>query len=207
MRAYFLRVILLLNGGLWGEEMQHFALDSNWLKQAQQVDEKAVHWLKDHLKERLASENFLRNPLEEKGSQLATTQCQSAGMEVKEESPLYVFMSFSLDDRLWVQLSQELEKLGGIFVLRGLPQNSFKELANRIFTLQEQGVRVPIQIHPQLFQRFDIQLVPTIAVTEGEQYDKISGNLSIQGALEKMSLYGETQRAKFLLQQWKEQQK
>ena len=179
--------------------------DVEWLKKAQHVDDNAIEWLKVHLKERLSSENMLKNPLEEDLKSGSTVECKNCGFasqSLDETAALYVFMSFSLEDKLWIQFSQELERIGGVFVVRGPPQNSFKELANRIFDLQEKGVNAPIQIHPTLFKECEVQLVPTIAVIEGHRYDKIAGNLSIKHALEKMGSQGETSEARSLYRKY-----
>ena len=65
-------------------------------------------------------------------------------------------------------------------------------------------MNVPIQIHPNLFRECDVQLVPTIAVVKEKKYDKITGNLSIGCALEKMAPFGETQLVKELYRKYKE---
>lgn len=210
MRKWLIGLLLALNSICLVDGKDSSSQDGDWLAKAQKVDEEAVKWLKEHLKERLASENLLRNPLEDNSELASIKNCQGCNSEnwISEASfSIYVFMSFSLEDDLWMQFSKELEKMGGTFVLRGLPQNSFKELANRIFDLQEKGVNAPIQIHPHLFQECDVQLVPTIAVIDGNQYDKISGNLSVKYALEKMAKQGETNQAKVLYQQYKLQEK
>jgi conjugal transfer pilus assembly protein TrbC len=179
---------------------------NEWLLKAQRPDEGAIQWMKEHLKNRLASENLFKNPLESDNSNALQKDCKSCGSNDGSEetsSALYVCLSFSLEDSLWIQFSKEIEKIGGTIVIRGLPNNSFKELADRLFELQEKGVTAPIQIHPKLFQDCDVQLVPTIIVLEGNRYDKISGNVSIKYALEKMSQQGETYQAKILYQEWK----
>jgi conjugal transfer pilus assembly protein TrbC len=173
----------------------------DWFTKAQQINEESIEWLKTHLQEKLINGNLFKNHLEPEIS-AKKGQCTSNVAPVEESHSLYVFMSFSLEDHLWVQFSKELEKMGGIFVLRGLPNNSFKEFADRIFELQQQGVKVSIQIHPKLFEECDIQLVPTILVKEENSYDKISGNISLGCALEAMSIKGETESAKTLFQQW-----
>lgn len=181
-----------------------FAVDDDWLLKAQQVNEETVNWLKNHLKEKLASETLLKNHLSGE-SDILQKHCRRCGSEdliTGADTSLYVFMSFSLEDSLWVQYSKEMEKIGGVFVLRGLPGNSFKELADRIFDLQEKGVSIPIQIHPKLFQECDVQLVPAIVVIEGSGFDKVAGNLSLKCALEKMSQAGETPHAKLLYKEY-----
>lgn len=211
MRNFLIGAILLMSNLACLTQANGSTMkDNNWMIKAQRVDEEAIQWLKEHLKERLIAENLLTNPLNSNTSTIQREDCSSCGFDsqlLDESFSLYVFMSFTLEDTLWIQFSKELEKIGGIFVLRGLPQNSFKELANRIFELQEKGVTVPIQIHPQLFQQYEVLLVPTIVVVEENRHDKISGTLSIKGALEKMSSRGETNQAKALYQRWKNWEK
>ncbi len=210
MLKLLIGLLLNLNYLCNADEKSAFFKDHDGIMNAQKTDAEAVKWLKEHLKECLASKRLLKNPLEdylENSSSKTCQGCSSEDLSLEEPASLYVFMSFSLEDGLWLQFSKELEKIGGTFVLRGLPKNSFKELAYRIFDLQEKGVNAPIQIHPKLFQEYEIQLVPTIAVTDGSRYDKISGNLSLKCALEKMSEKGETHQAKFLYQQLKSQRK
>lgn len=114
------------------------------------------------------------------------------------ESPLRVFMSFSVPHNTWLNLSQELDKVGGVFVLRGLPDQSFQALAQRILKLKESGVNAPIQLDPAKFQDYAIRHVPSFVVAEEKSYDKIVGNVSLKFALERMSGNGETQAAKSL---------
>jgi conjugal transfer pilus assembly protein TrbC len=173
----------------------------NWLDKAQHIDEESIKWLKEHLKERLLSQDLLQNPLNPP-SHKRGKNCQNCGVFKEVDSPLFVCMSFSLKDSLWIEFSKEMEKIGGIFVLRGIPENSFKELAERIFELQSKGVSVPIQIHPKLFQNYAVQLVPAIVVADEDAYDKISGNVTLKFALEKMAREGETKAAKIVYQKW-----
>lgn len=107
-----------------------------------------------------------------------------------------VFMSFSVPDQVWIDLSKELEQVGGVFVLRGLPNQSFQTLASRILHLKEKGVKAPIQLDPKCFLAYQIDQVPSIVVAEGETFDKVSGNVSLSFALQKMAENGETKMAK-----------
>ncbi len=113
-----------------------------------------------------------------------------------DDSQLFVFMSFSVPDSVWLALSQELERLKGTFVVRGIPQQGFQAFAQRIFTLKEKGVNSPIQLHPQAFLTYDVTQVPSFVVVEGPLYDKLNGNVSLNFALDVMAKKGETQAAK-----------
>ena len=87
-------------------------------------------------------------------------------------------------------MSKELEKEGGVFVLRGLPNNSFSELAAKLLSLKKSGVNAAIQLNPIFFQTHQITNVPAFIVKAGDEFNKISGNISLKSALEKMLLKG-----------------
>lgn len=111
---------------------------------------------------------------------------------------VFVFMSFSVPDAAWISLSKELEQVGGVFVLRGLPGQSFQTLASRTLHLKEKGVKAPIQLDPQRFLAYQIDQVPSIVVAEDQIFDKLSGNVSLCFALQRMAESGETKMAKTL---------
>ena len=123
--------------------------------------------------------------------------CGMESPSEKEES-LTVFMSFSLSDQVWIEISKVMEKVGGRMVIRGLPQNRFVELSRKIQDLSCQGVKATIQIHPKLFQQHNIEQVPVFLVSEETKHDKLSGNVSLAFALDVMAQKGETALAKRL---------
>lgn len=102
------------------------------------------------------------------------------------EPSFYICMSFSLPDVVWISLSKEMEKSGGMMVLRGLPNNSFKELAKRLHSLRLQGMLATVQINPELFTKFSVSKVPCFVQTDEGSYNKLSGNVSLAFALEKL---------------------
>ena len=133
-------------------------------------------------------------------SQRQCRNCFSEDLAIFQDPQILVFMSFSVPDSAWISLSQELERVGGTFVLRGLPNQSFQALASYIFKLKEQGVNAPIQLDPKSFLEFEIHQVPAIVAVEEQIFDKVSGHISLKFALEKMAEYGETNIAKALYQ-------
>jgi conjugal transfer pilus assembly protein TrbC len=135
----------------------------------------------------------------------ACLNCSSGDEIISLDSHLLVFVSFSIPDHAWISLSKELEKIGGIFVLRGLPQHSFQALATRILTLKAQGVNAPIQLDPKSFITYEITQVPTIVVADKQTFDKVAGHVSIKFALEQMAKHGESKKAKILYQTFKDQ--
>ena len=105
-----------------------------------------------------------------------------------EESPLRVFASFSMPEETWIQLSKDLEKIGGIFVLKGLPNGSFQEFLQKVMELRKKGVAVSIEIDPDSFEKYEVTAVPTFVLVNGESFEKVVGNVSVSYALEKLEI-------------------
>lgn len=114
---------------------------------------------------------------------------------------LYIFISFSVPEESLKELSYGLEKTGGFFVIRGLPQNSFREFFEKTKSLKEKGILAPILIDPEAFENFNIERVPTFALKNGESFEKYEGNIPLSDALR---IFSERERsgtlAKELLQ-------
>lgn len=120
-------------------------------------------------------------------------------LDFGERPNIEVYISFSVPSYTWIVLSQELEKVNGVFVLKGLPKNSFNELAKTIFNLRKIGVRVPIQVNPKSFRDLNIERVPTFVLRDGDRYDKVTGNVSVKHILELFKQKGDTKIAANLL--------
>jgi len=114
---------------------------------------------------------------------------------------LSIFISFSVPEESLKELSYGLEKTGGVFVIRGLPHNSFREFFEKTKSLKEKGILAPILIDPEAFENFNIERVPTFALKNGESFEKYEGNIPLSDSLR---LFSERERvgalAKKLLQ-------
>ena len=110
-----------------------------------------------------------------------------------EERNLLLFISFSVPVSTWIDLSLDLAKTEGVFVVRGLPENSFEAFAKNILKLRQAGVMAPIYLDPGLFEQYEIDAVPTLVLREKGKFDKVAGNLRLEAALEKIKADGETQ--------------
>lgn len=110
---------------------------------------------------------------------------QCLGGQEPEESSHKVFISFSVPESIWLSLSREMEAHGASFVLRGLPKNSFRELASRVLKLRKSGLRAPVLVSPFEFERHRVDKVPAFLFYEGEEEFKLSGSVSFGYALEK----------------------
>jgi len=119
-----------------------------------------------------------------------------------DETPLKVFVSFSMPDRALLDFSHSLEKTGGSLVFQGLPKNSFAEFSKKILELKEKGMAAQVSIDPKAFQEFKIKNVPAIYLEDEGKYDIAFGNISLAYALRRFSENGETkEKAEELL--WK----
>jgi len=177
-----------------------YADDDSWIKQAaNRTDPEAIEWLKQHLVEHPLQKNILsKQDIQNKTLKKECFGCSSDSQGIFSDSHVFVFMSFSIPDDTWVSLSKELEKIGGVFVIRGLPKHSFTELASKILSLKEKGVTVPIQIDPKKFQVYQLASVPAFVIIEEKSYDKVVGNVSVKFALDLMATKGVTSAAKLL---------
>jgi conjugal transfer pilus assembly protein TrbC len=76
-----------------------------------------------------------------------------------------------------------MEKMGGVFVLRGIPGNSFAMFTQKLAELRKKGITASILIDPESFEEYGISSVPTIVLVEEGKYDKMTGNVPVQTAL------------------------
>jgi len=99
--------------------------------------------------------DILMKKMSKNSEALSTKKCLTCTQESINSSDalpsVLVFVSFSLADGVWLSLSEDLKKLDGAFVLMGIPQNSFKELAQKIYKLRQQGPSATIPMHPRFF--------------------------------------------------------
>ncbi len=115
---------------------------------------------------------------------------------------LIIFISLSMPSQSLVALNAQAKKAGGLLVIRGLVNNSFKETANVLQGLSAKGVDVIVD--PRLFEAFAVTSVPTFVVTPTDSHpcgdkkcsytpihDRISGNVSLEYALWEIARGGE----------------
>ena len=119
---------------------------------------------------------------------------------------LYIFVSTSMPKPLLKSYLQEANKYGGVLVLKGLPQGSFKELTKFVIDLTGnngnlQEIAANIQIDDEAYEKFKIVSVPTIVLSFDPEYhpnqtaifrfDKMVGNVGVKYSLEEFSKSGE----------------
>lgn len=181
-----------------------FFLSAGAYGQGTCVDEStqdAINWVKELIKKdsnliNRVDTSFLKTP---NNDVLSQQKCRTNAENLMDRSfKVYAFLSFSVPQETWLELSNDLKKINGVVVLRGIPNNSFVELSKRIQDLDKKGFSIPLQINPLLFEKFAITQVPSYVVVDGDKFDKVTGNVSIKFALDLMTSQGETEEVKHL---------
>jgi len=128
------------------------------------------------------------------------------GDNKRQFSGLYIFVSQSMPKSLLKNYLHEANKYGGVLVLKGLPQGSFKELTKFVIDLTGksgdlQDIAANIQIDDEAYEKFQVVSVPTIVLSFTSEYhpnqtaifkfDKIVGNVGVKYSLEEFSKKGE----------------
>ncbi len=103
----------------------------------------------------------------------------------------YLFVSFSLPEKLFTEILQESEAMHIPVVLNGLYHNSMPETVKKILTLSKTFPNASILIDPTLFERFSIHHVPAVVVEQGSCFDVLYGNLTLHDALKRIQDKGE----------------
>jgi len=99
-----------------------------------------------------------------------------------QDKPLLIFFSFSMPSSSINALIDSAEKAGGVLVLRGLINNSFKDT---IFTVKNliKDKEVEIIIDPTLFRKYHVKTVPCFAVDRC----LVCGNITLKKAVSILS--------------------
>ena len=151
----------------------------------------------DTMNENTANETDIINQMLSGFDKIKQNSCA-----LEKQDGLHVFISFSMPKTLLKQYDNIAKKIGARLVLRGFKNNSFKETINYIQEISSQGIA--IEVNPVLFQKFSINLVPSFVLSDGDKFDKLVGNVSINYALERFSDSGDlAQNAKFYLERFK----
>ena len=112
----------------------------------------------------------------------------SSNINNKKEG-FYIFISLNMPESLLEQYDVLAKKIGAKLILRGFRNNSFKETANYLKTIKDQGIA--IEIDPMTFKKFSITSVPSFVLSDNNKFDKLVGNVSIKYALEQFEQQGD----------------
>ena len=100
----------------------------------------------------------------------------------------YVFVTLSMPN-LKVLVS-DAKKYDAILVIQGLKEDSFLKTANHLKEILKEESE-GILIDPTLFRKYKVKKVPTFVIATNDAYDKLSGNVTIWYALNKLISDGE----------------
>ncbi len=118
---------------------------------------------------------------------------------VRPIAPLIAFVSFSMPQDSLKAILEQVDRVGGTVLLRGLVNNSFKDTATVVARMVEEH-GTGFGVDPKLFVKYAINAVPAFVVPNGEtSFDKISGNISLIAALEALVQEGGNPEAARLL--------
>ncbi len=117
-----------------------------------------------------------------------------------KDASIYVFVSYSMNEKNIIDLGKEASKYGAHLVLRGFVDNSYIKTAN-IFQKFMSETGQGISVDPELFKTFAIDKVPTFVVARAyhlqnnddntqPMHDKLSGNVSLEYAIRKFKTRG-----------------
>lgn len=120
---------------------------------------------------------------------------------------LLIFISLSMPRQSLVLLSEQADQAGGILVLRGLINNSYKETIAQVKRLSDQGISAIID--PRLFEAYAVSAVPTFVVNPDDRHpcpekqcsqtplhDKVVGDVSLEYALQFIAEQGKVSQAR-----------
>ncbi|MGV2433267.1 MAG UNVERIFIED_CONTAM: type-F conjugative transfer system pilin assembly protein TrbC [Rickettsiaceae bacterium] len=120
---------------------------------------------------------------------------EKAKEALKPRPALQIFVSSSMPIELLKKYTNEAKKYNGVLVLRDCLNGSMMEFILKTAYLSQESSG--IQIDDEAFEAFKIDKVPAIILAQPVsiidsknhliKFDKISGNISIKGALEKFS--------------------
>ena len=112
---------------------------------------------------------------------------------------LLVFVSFAMPPESLLRLAQQAKRADAVLVFRGLAGATLRQMVERVQPLAKTGAA--IQINPDAFARFGIEVVPTFIIAEslascGDQtcerrVHRIAGDVTLDHALERLARAGD----------------
>lgn len=91
---------------------------------------------------------------------------------------VYIFVSHSMNDAALQSYYKEAESIGSILVVRGLINDSFINTKAKLDELE-----IGYDIDPNLFEKYEVEVVPTIIRDTGEKQQKIVGHIPLSEAI------------------------
>lgn len=116
--------------------------------------------------------------------------------DTNNESPVLIFVSFSMPKTSLKQWMEQAEQIHSGVVIRGLVHNSFKETIQQMAELVKDN-HGGLELDPTLFQQYHINKVPAVVVRKTnaclpnqtclDNYHVIYGDVTLDYALNKIA--------------------
>lgn len=110
---------------------------------------------------------------------------KGAGVKKNHSQELLVFISFSMPEKAIIELLQTSADNNATLLIQGLIDNSMPKTLNKIADLvKKAGNNGGIQVDPNLFRQYQIQVVPAYVLRlNNDDFNIVYGLSSIQQAL------------------------
>lgn len=109
----------------------------------------------------------------------------------KPQPAIQYFVSFSIPrSGLAIMLNNAAQFTIPVNI-RGMTNNDFRQTANTIFEMTNGSNKGGVQINPKAFRQYGVTAVPALVVTCGNKFDRVSGDIRIDGLLHKVAEGGD----------------
>jgi len=100
----------------------------------------------------------------------------------------YLFISFSMPEILIETYFREADKNDVVLVLKGINKEERLKtfLTKYILPMVKKYPNAIVEIDPERFRKYAIQVVPTFVIEKNGKYKKLSGAVSFSWAMEKL---------------------
>lgn len=109
----------------------------------------------------------------------------------KPQPAIQYFVSFSIPRSGLAIMLNNASQFAIPVNIRGMINNDFRQTANTIFEMTKGSNKGGVQINPKAFRQYGITAVPALVVTCGDTFDRVSGDIRIDGLLRKVAEGGD----------------
>ncbi|HIH2751027.1 TPA: type-F conjugative transfer system pilin assembly protein TrbC [Burkholderia lata] len=126
----------------------------------------------------------------------------------KPGTDLLIFVSFSMPKDKLMELARQAKETGAVMIVRGFKNGSLLATKQAAFDVN-QHAKVAWEINPNLFKAFQIKAVPAFVIANSHAedvldngcspdatYSSVSGDISVEIALEELRLHAQPEIAK-----------
>lgn len=104
-----------------------------------------------------------------------------------------VFVSFSMPKDLIEAVFKDASSHDVPVYLNGLIEDDMRKTLSRIFEYSQKYPKLSVQIDPFAFEKYHIDRVPALVVEQGNQFDVLYGNVTIDDGLLWLKRKGDVQ--------------